>query len=185
MRRFLWLAPLVLALTVGGFALFRAAPEAELLRPAPPFSLPTLRDPSVRTGPADLGGRPAVINFWASWCTPCRDEAPELARASEGSPDVAFLGVNIMDGREEATRYEDEFGIGFPSVRDAAGRIPRLYRVTGAPETFFLDAEGRIVGHFIGAFPPGRLEALVADLRGLAPGEVLSITGRGETRPIP
>ncbi|HVL82316.1 MAG TPA: redoxin domain-containing protein [Actinomycetota bacterium] len=184
MRRLLWLAPLAAVLAVSGVALFRASPQAELLRPAPAFSLPVLRNPDARMGPEDLRGRPAVLNFWASWCTPCRDEAPELARAAAEHRGVAFLGVNIRDGRDEATRYEDEFEIRYPSVRDATGRTTRSYRVTGAPETFFLDPQGRVVGHFIGAFAPGQLDQIVSELAQLRPGEVLRITGRGETRPI-
>ena len=185
MRRFLLLVPLVLLLTVAGVGLFRASPRAGLGGPAPAFSLPTLADPDVRMGPADLRGRPAVLNFWASWCAPCRDEAPELAEVSASVTDVAFLGVNILDGRDPARDYEREFGIAYPSVRDATGRIPKLYRVTGAPETFFLDAEGLVVGRFIGAFPSGLLADLVDDLRRLPPGETLRITGTGDSRPIP
>lgn len=186
MRRLLIVLPVVALFVVVGIGLFTTRPEAELGRPAPSFSLPTLADPERELGPADLRGQPAVVNFWASWCEPCRDEAPEFARvAGEHGGRVRFLGVQILDGRDEGLAYVEEFGIPYPSVRDASGRIADLYGVTGVPETVFLDAEGAIVGTYIGGFAEGQLADLVARLLSLRADEVLDITGRGETRPVP
>lgn len=186
MRRALWLLPVVVVFTIGGIALFRARPAAELRRPAPTFELPDLADPESRIALADFRGRPVVMNFWASWCDPCREEAPELVRAARKySSQVRFLGVNILDGRDEALDYVDEFEIGFPNVRDARAVIAKRYGVSGAPETVFIDRGGDVVGKYIGAFRRGQLEELVRDLLTLEPNDVLDITGRGETRPVP
>ncbi len=186
MRRLLLLVPLVAAFVVGGIGLFRARPPAELGKPAPSFDLPTVADESERIELSDLTGRPLVLNFWASWCDPCKDEAPEFARvAREMEDDVTFLGVSILDGRGAARDFVKEYGIPFESVRDTRGVIAKRYGVTGAPETVFVDPRGRVVGKYIGAFREDELEPLVRDLLALKPGEFLRITGRGETRPVP
>lgn len=186
MRRMLWLLPVVVVFALGGIALFRARPAAELGGPAPDFDLETLEPPPARIALRDLRGKPAVINFWASWCAPCREEAPLLARtAREYGERVRFLGVNILDGRDAAVEYTEEFDVPYESIRDTRAVVAKRYGVSGAPETVFLDAEGNVVGKYIGAFEPGQLERLVRDLMALRPGETLRITGRGETRPVP
>ena len=186
MRRVLWLVPVVVIFALGGLALFRARPSAELGRPAPLFELPDLADDDARIALGDLRGKPLVMNFWASWCDPCREEAPELAAvARRMGTRVTFLGVNILDGREEALEYVDRYEIGFRNVRDARAITAKRYGVNGAPETVFVDSRGNVVGKYIGAFRPGQLEDFARDLLELPPGEVLRITGRGETRPVP
>ncbi len=186
MRRALWLLPVVVVFALGGVALFRARPAAELGRPAPSFELPVVESPPERIALADLRGRKAVVNFWASWCAPCREEAPELARAARRfSKEIGFLGVNILDGREEALRYVDRYGVPYESVRDTRAVVAKRFGVNGAPETFFLDERGSVVGKHIGAFKRGQLEELIRDLISLRPGEVLHITGRGNTQPVP
>lgn len=103
---------------------------------------------------ADLAGKPVVLNFWASWCGPCKDEAPWFKAAHERFGDeVHFLGVDINDGRTEAVAFVDEYGIEYPSVRDLDGSIEGDYGLTGQPETFFIDADGQIVEHVPGAVP--------------------------------
>lgn len=182
----LWLLPVVAVLGLGGAALFRARPAAELRGPAPEFNLPDLARPDARIALKSFRGRPLVVNFWASWCEPCREEAPELVRtARRFAKRVSFLGVNILDGREEALKYVDRYGIEFANVRDARAIVAKRYEVTGAPETVFIDARGHVVGKYIGAFRRGELSKLVRELIELEPGEVLRITGRGETRPVP
>lgn len=185
LRRLLIVAPAAALLALMGVTLFTASPAARLGGPAPPFELPDVREPSRSLSLAGLRGRPAVLNFWASWCEPCREEAPELARVSEGHPGVAFLGVNILDGRQDAIGYLDRYGLRYPSVRDATGRVAKEYAVTGVPETVFVDARGRVAGKFIGAFAEGQLAAIVERLETLPPGETLDIAGRGRTKPIP
>lgn len=184
MRRLLIVLPAAVLFALFGVALFRADPDAQLGGPAPAFSLPDVAQPDRSISLADYRGRPVVLNFWASWCDPCREEAPALAAVARRTR-VPFLGVNILDGREEALGYVDEFGVGYPSVRDATGGLADRYAVTGAPETFFVDADGRIVGRYIGAITRERLAELVDELAALPAGDSLRITGRGETRPVP
>jgi cytochrome c biogenesis protein CcmG/thiol:disulfide interchange protein DsbE len=182
----LWLLPVVVVLALGGVALFRARPAAEISRPAPLFELPDLAHPESRIALNDFRGKLLVMNFWASWCDPCREEAPELARvARKHAGRVNFLGVNILDGRDEALKYVDQYGIDYPSVRDSRAITAKRYGVSGAPETIFIDKRGYMVGKYIGAFREDQLERLVRDLIALKPGGALQITGRGETRPVP
>jgi cytochrome c biogenesis protein CcmG/thiol:disulfide interchange protein DsbE len=182
----LWLLPAVIVLGLGGVALFRARPQAELLKPAPGVELPDLRDPDELVSLARFRGEPVILNFWASWCEPCREEAPLLVRAARRyGRRVAFIGVNILDGREEALDYIDEYGIGYLNVADRRATLAKRYGVTGAPETAFIDRQGNLVGKYIGAFRQNQLEDLLDDLLELGPGRALRITGRGETRPVP
>jgi cytochrome c biogenesis protein CcmG, thiol:disulfide interchange protein DsbE len=186
MRRLLWVAPVAALLVVGGVSLFRARPSADLGRPAPTFALPTVADPERTISLDDLRGKRVVLNFWASWCDPCREEAPTFARvARANAPDATFLGVNILDGRDAALAYARRYRIPFESVRDARGTIAKRFGVTGAPETFFIDASGRLAGHYIGAFDGDQLQETVRAFLRLPPGETLRLTGRGETRPVP
>lgn len=186
MKRFLLLVPVALVFAVAGVYLFRTAP-AQTGKVAPAFSLPDLAraDRTVRL--ADFRGKPVVINFWASWCDPCKTEAPELASvARRYAGSVQFLGMAILDGRDAALAYVSKYGIPYRSVLDARGLTAKsLYSVTGVPETVFIDAQGKLVGHYIGAFTPGQLGPLVRELVSLRPGGSLEITGRGETRPVP
>jgi cytochrome c biogenesis protein CcmG/thiol:disulfide interchange protein DsbE len=176
----------VILFGVGGVALFRARPEAALGKPAPTFALPDLAHPARRIALGDLKGKPVVINFWASWCEPCKQEAPELARtARKLGPHVTFLGVQILDGRDEGLAYVKKYKIPYRNVRDARGLVAKKFEVTGAPETVFIDREGNVVGKYIGAFTRGQLERFVRALTQLRANEVLNITGRGETRPVP
>lgn len=100
----------------------------------------------------ELRGTPVVLNLWASWCTPCREEAPRLQKGWErwGPRGVAYLGLNIQDLRGDARGFAQKFGITHPSVRDARRGVADSYGATGIPETFFVDARGRVVGHVIG-----------------------------------
>ena len=108
--------------------------------------LPLLGGGEIDTG--DLRGRSVVINFWASWCVPCRDEAELLERTYRRYRDdgVVFLGVNIKDSESEARAFVDEFDISYPVARDVDESFADSLGVSGIPETFFVDAEGRFVG---------------------------------------
>lgn len=167
---------------VAGLTLFRTT-TGQVGRPAAAFSLPDVADPSSTVTLASLRGKPVVLNFWASWCDPCRAEAPEFARtAKQYGTSVRFLGMAILDGRDAALAYMAKYHVPYPSVRDARGEVSKNYGVTGVPETVFIDARGVIAGHYIGAFKNGQLGPVVADLMA---GRSLELTGRGETRPVP
>jgi cytochrome c biogenesis protein CcmG/thiol:disulfide interchange protein DsbE len=94
----------------------------------------------------DFRGRVVVLNFWASWCAPCRDEAPLLQRwhkriESQGG---TVLGVDALDASDDARRFVRRFGITYPNLRDASGERLKPFGVSGYPETFVLDRRGRI-----------------------------------------
>ena len=181
----LLIIPVVLLFIVGGIGLFRARPEAEFGKAAPAFDLPRLTG-SGTISLADLKGKPAVINFWASWCEPCKTEAPEFAKVSKAfAGQVSFLGVTMLDGKDPALAYTKRYKIGYDNVRDSRGVIAKRYSVTGVPETAFVDASGRLVGKYIGAFTPGRLEDAVTKLLALKPGSLLKLSGTGDSRPVP
>jgi cytochrome c biogenesis protein CcmG/thiol:disulfide interchange protein DsbE len=114
-----------------------------------------------RVSVAELRGTPVVLNMWASWCTPCREESPRLRKGWEryGKAGVAFLGINIQDLRGDARAFSKEFGLDYPSVRDARRGVADRYGATGIPETFFVDARGRVVAHVIGVVSQEQLEA--------------------------
>ncbi len=119
---------------------------------APDFALPALDgDATLRL--ASLRGRPVVVNFWASWCEPCQDEAPLLQQIAEeeGADGVEFVGVVYNDNSDDARAFARRYGLDYRLVRDGDDRVVRSWGVTGAPETFVLDAEGRAVAHFYGA----------------------------------
>ncbi|MGH2753300.1 MAG: redoxin domain-containing protein [Actinomycetota bacterium] len=132
-------------------AVFRSGSQAEAGRPAPRFELPLL-DGSGVLSDEDLKGHPVVINFWASWCIPCREEAPLFERAWKAYRDegVMFLGVNIKDAESDARAFVREFGITYPVVRDLDQTLTRDFGVKGLPETFFVDHRWSFIGAISG-----------------------------------
>ena len=95
---------------------------------------------------ADFEGKPVLLNFWASWCDPCKEEAPLLERAHrrlkrEGG---AVLGVTVSDQSDDSRAFMEEYGLTFPSLRDVEGVLGREFGTTGVPETFAIDRDGRI-----------------------------------------
>lgn len=109
---------------------------------------------------AELRGRPVVINFWASWCIPCRKEAPLLnAAARRHRGQVVFLGVDVQDLESDALAFLREFAVPYVSVRDRGNKTFDAYGLTGVPETYYLAADGRIVAHAPGPVTDATLEA--------------------------
>ncbi|HMJ74936.1 MAG TPA: redoxin domain-containing protein [Iamia sp.] len=95
---------------------------------------------------SDYRGQPVVVNFWASWCLACVEEMPDLQRVHESLGDqVAFLGVNVRDAPEAATRMVARTGVTYDLVRDEDGALARALEVTTFPTTFLIDADGTIV----------------------------------------
>jgi cytochrome c biogenesis protein CcmG/thiol:disulfide interchange protein DsbE len=117
---------------------------------APGFELPTLSG----DGEVSLDqyrGRPVVVNFWASWCDPCKDEAPLLQQLAdeEGADGAAFVGIDSQDLRSDARAFADRYDLRYTLVHDSGGVNDR-WGVTGYPETFVLDVDGRAVAHWEG-----------------------------------
>ncbi|HLH25838.1 MAG TPA: TlpA disulfide reductase family protein [Chloroflexota bacterium] len=115
---------------------------------------------------ADLAGRPVVVNFWASWCQPCRDEANVLEQFAQeyGPQGVAFVGVNVWDSDDKARAFLDEFGVSYANGLDAGGSAAIEFGVTGLPETYFVDRQGQLVRKFIGPVTERALRAAVEEL---------------------
>ena len=115
------------------------APEA-----APDFALETFAGETLRL--SDLRGKVVVLNFWASWCPPCRWEMPFFETISQEYKErgVIFLGVAISDTMEDASDFADSVGVTYPLALDAAGETARDYEVLGLPTTFLIDKEGAI-----------------------------------------
>ena len=141
------LVPAVAFLTVLAVAVSRSGPKAVSGDSAPGFELPLLDGSGMLTD-EDLRGKPVVINFWASWCIPCREEAPLFERAWKTYQDqgVIFLGVNIRDAESDAKQFVKDFGITYPTMRDLDQTLTKAFGVKGLPETFFVDHRWTFIG---------------------------------------
>jgi len=150
-KRLVWLlSPALVFVGLLAFGLVRAGGTVEPGDRAPDFTAARL-DGAGSISLSSLRGRPVVLNFWASWCVPCRDEAPLLRQAERVYGDrVQLLGVDIRDARPDALRFVDRYNIEYPSVRDESLDVYDAYGLTGQPETFFIDDEGVVVEHVNG-----------------------------------
>ncbi len=119
-------------------------------KPAPGFALKSFGGEEVRL--SDFRGKTVLVNFWASWCHPCREEAPVLEKTyiSLAGRQIEFIGINIMDDRKNAEEYVKSFGGTFVNVYDPENRVHLDYGVGGVPETFFVNAEGTVTGRHRG-----------------------------------
>lgn len=119
---------------------------------APDFVINTFEGGRIDT--SEMRGQVVLVNIWASWCVTCKDEAVELEQAYQMFKDrgVVFVGVDWSDTESKALEYLDTYGITYPNGPDLGGRIHKAYRVQGVPESFVIDANGRLSGIKIGPF---------------------------------
>ncbi|WP_240353234.1 TlpA family protein disulfide reductase [Cohnella algarum] len=111
-----------------------------------------------------LNGRPVLINFWASWCGPCREEAPDLVRLyAKYNDQIEFYGVNATsdDTLEGALSFVQQFQLSFPVLLDREGSVAKQYRIQGYPVTYFVDGKGKIVKIHQGIVSPESLEQTI------------------------
>jgi len=150
-------------------------------RPASPFTLTLFDGTNVRL--QDLRGKVVFLNFWASWCPPCRAEAKDLEATWQRfkNQDIVFMGINIQDKEVDALAFIKEFGITFPNGRDATGRIAVDYGVWGIPETFFIDTEGQITYKHVGSLGWPTIKAKMDEAQRSF---VSASEGRGSYQPI-
>ncbi|MBF6611675.1 MAG: TlpA family protein disulfide reductase [Chloroflexi bacterium] len=133
-------------------------------RPAPELRLRLFDGKDTPWTLSEQRGKMVVINFWASWCNPCRTEAPVLAQAARDykARNIILVGVNVWDDKTAAEAFLNEFGIAYPNGQDT-GAAAVDYGVTGIPETFVVDAQGMITMHWIGPITRDQLDVLVAE----------------------
>lgn len=115
----------------------------------------------------DLRGKGVVLNFWASWCKPCEEEAAALEAAWQQYKDkgIVFIGVDYLDQEPAAKRYLEKFGVSYPNGPDLASKISKRYTIRGVPETFFIDPNGNLVGcRKVGPLSPAELDQRIAEI---------------------
>ena len=136
-----------------------AAPSASLL-PQSATELPTMDPATFAAMVAQQRGTPVVVNFWGSWCPPCKEETPDLVAAHRRWGDtVRFIGVDLSDNRDGATSFINEFRVRYPSVFDPSNAIAVSYGLFSPPATLFFDATGTLVETVPGQISAQDLEA--------------------------
>ena len=150
--------PVELPLSLQTAGLDVGAKEGNL---APDFLLEDLDGGDLRL--SDLRGKPVVVNFWASWCRPCRKEIPQFVEAYDRFRDdgLVVVGVNMQEGKSIARQYADDYGMDFPIAIDVDGEVGDEYRLLGLPVTYFVDRRGVIRSVFTGPFEERRQDTEV------------------------
>lgn len=141
----------LLALIAGGYYwLFQRPAAAPIVgRVAPAFQLQTLAGSPASLG--DYRGRPVIVNFWATWCEPCKQEMPALQAAAAAHPDMVVLGVDNVESAVKVKPFVDGLGVRFPILLDEDGSVMERYQVTGLPTSFFIDRSGVLRSFYRGA----------------------------------
>ena len=163
MRRLLPLLSMVAFLVLAGFLAFglkldpREVPSPLIGKPAPAFSAALLSQPDKTVTRDALLGKPWILNVWASWCAPCRDEHPVWVAYARAAP-VAIYGLNYKDKTGAAQQWLNQLGNPYAeSLTDPDGRIGIDYGVYGVPETFVIDAQGTVQLKHVGPVTPAVL----------------------------
>jgi cytochrome c biogenesis protein CcmG/thiol:disulfide interchange protein DsbE len=132
-------------------------PPLEVGEPAPGFALEGLDGGEVSL--AALDGKVVVLNFWASWCGPCRLEMPDFQKAWEEHREqvVVFVGIAVDDTASEASKFAEQVGVTYPLALDTTGGVARAYRIRAVPSTYFIDREGRLATTLHGVANQGAL----------------------------
>jgi thiol-disulfide isomerase/thioredoxin len=109
-------------------------------------------------------GRPIFLNFWASWCFPCREEMPAIDQAAALHPEVLFLGIAVEDITTEAEAFAEEIDVAYPLAIDETGIVAARYPFIGLPTSWLIDSDGRIVRQITGAVTLDFIEELLEEL---------------------
>ena len=132
--------------------------------PAPDFKLETLQGGFISL--SSLKGKAVIVNFWASWCLPCREEAPLLRDVQDqfANQGLVLVGIIVSDKPENSRKFVAEFGLNYPNLIDPAGKVGVNYGVTGVPETFFVNRAGKIIFKKFGPFEATELERHIKEI---------------------
>ncbi len=143
---------------------FLAAQALTVGSPAPEFSLPRLEGGEIRL--SEFRGRPVLINFWASWCAPCRAEMPELERVAQEyeAAGLVVVGINQLEDPETVAQFVQEFSLTFPIALDRDGTTSRDWQVYGIPQTYLVDANGIIRKAWVGPVTYDSVARALAEL---------------------
>lgn len=112
----------------------------------------------------DLAGRPRLLNFWATWCGPCRIEMPEIVAAASTHADVLVVAVNVQEELDVVTEFAEDFDMNILVPLDTNAEIRNVYAVRGMPTTYFIDRENRIHSVWLGVLTPAKLDEFLAEL---------------------
>ncbi|WP_163102198.1 redoxin domain-containing protein [Peribacillus alkalitolerans] len=139
------------------------APGLKIGKDAPDFELQTLDGQKVSL--SDLKGKKVMLNFWATWCPPCKAEMPEMEEFQQQlSKDEVILAVNI-DPQNDVEGFIDSMGVTFPIALDEDGEVNKMYKILTIPTTYFIDSDGVIQGKFIGAMSLKDMEEHMGELK--------------------
>ena len=143
--------------TLAPSAFSRDVPPLEVGEPAPGFTLEGLDGGEVSLSALD--GNVVVLNFWASWCGPCRREMPDFQKAWEEHEEqgVVFVGIAVDDTASEASKFAEQVGVTYPLALDTTGDVARAYRIRAVPSTYFIDRQGRLATTLSGLANQGAL----------------------------
>ena len=135
----------------------------EIDAPAPDFELELLYGEKV--GLEDYRGKVVLLNFWATWCAPCRVEMPAIqSRFEQYSPGLVVLAINFDEPAADVAAYAQELGLTFPILLDPGGRVQRLYKIRGYPSTYFIDGNGVLQIQHIGLMSEAQLDGYLSQL---------------------
>jgi cytochrome c biogenesis protein CcmG, thiol:disulfide interchange protein DsbE len=142
------------------------SPSTDIGRAAPDFLLQTPDGGELRL--SDLRGKPVLVNFWASWCTPCRKEIPEIVRAYDAreSDGLVVVAIDLQENDGQVREFANDYGMRFPVVIDRSGQVAEAWRIggpiEGIPSSYFIDAEGIVRGVAFGPMDADRIEEELA-----------------------
>jgi thiol-disulfide isomerase/thioredoxin len=152
-----------------GFGFVQQSATQDFVPLAKRKAAPDLTGPTLTSGRLDLDhftGRITVVNFWASWCSPCRAETPGLVSLASTDTDVAFVGINEKDSVSAAKAFARDYKVTYPSIVDKIGTLAARWPVPpGLPSTFVLDRQGRLAARFTGGVLPSDLTGVLTKLR--------------------
>lgn len=149
-RSLFLLVPVLVVVLAAGYWYSQRAPASPVVgRPAPAFELRTLDGQAASL--AGYRGRPVVVNFWATWCEPCKEEMPALQAQAASRPSLTILGVDNVEAAVKVRPFVQQHGLTYPILLDQDGSVVQRYQVIGMPTSFFIDRSGILRAVYRGA----------------------------------